>query len=628
MRYYSASGAPLTAVTPVTPAGSTASKPSVAASNGSFVIAWTGLASPTHQVIDAERFTVTSNVPTGQGIFGVNTDLNSKDGATVAMAPNGRFDIAYEREFNGPDWDIFASQYDGSGNLLHGGIAINTDPNPELTPSIAMDDAGNAVIAYEELTGTNWGAFANRLSANGAVGGVITVQSVMGTDAGGPSVALAPTTGQFAVACYDGNATIGVTEMGSNNVLVATLGPVPGFAPALSVDGLDRFLVTYHRFDAATGHQDIFSRRDLLEAVQQVSTNPQATVNDQSAVASSANGTTVVVWVDEVNGIMGSIWAQRLNKYGQPVGASIPVDVTTADSLLPHVAMDAQGRFVVAWDNDNLDGTESIMMRYYSASGAPLTPSTQVTPSGEFDYNSSVAASNGSFVISWTHETSSTNTDIEAERFTVAHNVPTGQGPFAVNADATEKDSSCVAMAPDGRFDIAFDRFNGSDWDIWASQYDGSGNLLRGDIAINSDPNDSEGPSLAMDNAGNAVVAYGERVGGNWVVNANRLGAGGTVGGIITVQAIPGGNAYSPSVALAATGGQFVVAYDVTTIGGRAVGITEVGSNDAPLATTSVFGASAPSVSIDGFGRYTVTYTLPDPSLTHWNIFTDRSFLS
>jgi hypothetical protein len=269
------------------------------------------------------------------------------------------------------------------------------------------------------------------------------------------------------------------------------------------------------------------------------------------------------------------------------------------------------------------------MMRYYSASGAPLTPVTPVTPAGELDFNPSVAASNGEFVIAWTNQSNSAEayTNVEAERFTIGGGVPHGQVSFALTAGANYAGTPCVAMAPGGRFDIAYaQQFSGFDWNIYTSQYDSSGNLLHGGIGINTDSNPEAAPAIAIDNAGNAVVAYQEFNGTNWMINANRLSAAGVVVDLIPVQDVAGVDLTQPSVALAPTTGQFVVAYQASDDG---VGVTEVGSNDAPLATLSVAAnATNPAASIDGFGRYTVTFTLPNVSDGHDDIFSRRSLLS
>jgi hypothetical protein len=273
MRYYSAAGVPLTAITRVTPAGSNDTQPDVAASNCSFVITWTQQASATNSDIQAERFAVSNGVPQAQGIFSVVSDANVEDAPSVAMSPDGRFDIVYERQYSGADWDIFASQYGSTGALVRAFIFINFDSNPEHSPNIAMDAAGNAVVAYQEIFGLNNNIVANRLRSDGSVGSSIVVADPLFNNALNPSVALAPTGGQFVVA-YDtvlpSGASGGVRtiEVGGNDTVRfhgdSTDGPFSGNSPAVSIDGFGRYVVTYGRFNPSTNRQDIFSRRFFL----------------------------------------------------------------------------------------------------------------------------------------------------------------------------------------------------------------------------------------------------------------------------------------------------------------------------------------------------------------------------
>jgi hypothetical protein len=378
-------------------------------------------------------------------------------------------------------------------------------------------------------------------------------------------------------------------------------------------------------------------RRPALEALEgrallsflgsehRVSLNPQDTDNYSSANASSANGTSVAVWVNAYSSSDQDIWAQRFDKNGRAAGAPIQVDYTTADSFNPRVAMDGQGRFVVAWVDANPDGTDSVLMRYFGASGSPLTGITPVTPAGSTDFGPDVAASDGSLVISWTHQYSATDDDIYAERFVISGGVPSGQGIFIVNSDTNVEADTSVAMAPNGKFDIAYDRqYSGSDWDIFASQYSGTGALLRGDIHINYDSATEYTPRVAMDNAGNAVVAYEEDAdGSDWGIYANRLSGAGAVGGRITVQDASGSDELSPSVALAPTGGRFVVAYDTDD----GVQVTEVGSNNSILTTLGPVVGFSPAISIDGLGRYVVTYTRSNAATGHDDVFSRRDSL-
>jgi hypothetical protein len=391
----------------------------------------------------------------------------------------------------------------------------------------------------------------------------------------------------------------------------------------------------FTRPEGAPAPRGSHRRRPALEALEgrallsfvgpetQVSLNPRPTDNFESDVASSSNGTSVAVWVNAYSASDHDIWAQRLDQNGQPTGAQIQVDFTTADSYDPRVAMDSQGRFAVTWQNINRDGTDSVMMRYFAATGSPLTGITQLTAAGSTDFLPDVAASDGSIVVTWTHQFTSTDHDIYAERFVTSGGVPQAQGIFFVNIDTNDELGASVAMSPDGRFDIAYQRqFRGSDWDIMASQYNANGNLVWSLLPINFDGQPEYSPNVAMDAAGNAVIVY-ERYNGNDLdTYANRLSSSGAVGNPINLQDGFGINEYNPSVALSSTG-QFVVAYGSDA----GMQVVEVGSNDTVLTAQGVGNGSEPSVSIDSLGGFVVTYTRFNPSTGHQDIFSRRDVI-
>src|SRR5262249_27373272 len=154
----------------------------------------------------------------------------------------------YERQYSGADWDIFASQYGSSGGLVHGFVFINFDSNPEHNPTIAMDAAGNAVVAYQEFFGVHSTIMANRLGRDGSVGREIQVaifDAFSGIDAVNPSVALAPSGGRFVVA-YDtmlrSGPSVGVRadEVAADDTVrfvgaPPSVGPFTGVSPAVSI---------------------------------------------------------------------------------------------------------------------------------------------------------------------------------------------------------------------------------------------------------------------------------------------------------------------------------------------------------------------------------------------------------
>src|SRR5437016_3689195 len=70
------------------------------------------------------------------------------------------------------------------------------------------------------------------------------------------------------------------------------------------------------------------------------------------ATASSANGTSVVVWAQKHNDGNRDIIAQLYDASQHPVGGPKTVINSADDEFSPDVAMDASGNFVIVWTHD------------------------------------------------------------------------------------------------------------------------------------------------------------------------------------------------------------------------------------------------------------------------------------
>ena len=121
---------------------------------------------------------------------------------TIAMDPEGNFDIAYQVQ-NGTKSAVYLARYTDVDSLL-GVTKVTTGSASDDLPSIAIDDSDDAVIAYRELVGTNsYAVYATEISQ-----GILPKPKVFIGNYGptydyeGPSVAMPALGGEFAVA-YD-----------------------------------------------------------------------------------------------------------------------------------------------------------------------------------------------------------------------------------------------------------------------------------------------------------------------------------------------------------------------------------------------------------------------------------------
>jgi hypothetical protein len=329
---------------------------------------------------------------------------------------------------------------------------------------------------------------------------------------------------------------------------------------------------------------------------------PTAPPQIQSANASSSNGSSVVVWTDFSHG-NAQISGQRLNSQGAKVGPVM--DLASGASVndeQPSVAMDANGNFVVSWTQFFNNGTNPwVLAQKFNAAGVAVGNVVGVGVGTFAQTNSSVAMdANGDFVVSYTRNTNNTNPNIFAKLYNTNEQL---QNVVTVAGGSINANLSSVAMSPNGQFDVAWQQQqSNTSVVVMASRYTASGGPL-GQYEIDS-AEYTESPKIAMDNHGNAVIAYQEWNGNNWDVAAQRISNTGVLGNVINVQ-YTSANASAPSVALEGNAGAFVVAYD----SGSGVNVSEVNSSNVVIDTFSA-GQSrfVPAISINAQNEFLVTY--------------------
>jgi hypothetical protein len=332
-----------------------------------------------------------------------------------------------------------------------------------------------------------------------------------------------------------------------------------------------------------------------------------------SVNARSINGTSVVVWNNHISGTGHyDIRAQRMVG-GIKFGPELVVSAATTDEDEPAVAMDSHGDFVVAWREVETNGHTNVLAQRFNFSGTRLGGIVPVATGIFQQHDPSVAMdARGDFVVAYTRDTNNSNPDVFAKLFNV-NNQLVAVDNVAITSFSEEHAS--VAMAPNGRFDVAFEKTLSSTFhQIGLGLYDASGNLLvvegmpdgfAGTTGIDSNP------SVSMDNSDNAVVAWFHRdSSGNLDVLDTRVSA---FGATVTVNAFPAArfpSALRPSVALEPTGGAYVLVYPGPSLFAE-VQVAEVSATDQ-VSIHTVGNRREASVSINASNQYLITYMSTD----------------
>jgi hypothetical protein len=337
-----------------------------------------------------------------------------------------------------------------------------------------------------------------------------------------------------------------------------------------------------------------------------------AGVQAASATASSANNRSIVVWDDALPNGNIDIRAQIYGANGRRIGKEFVVDHSAKSEFSPSVAMDKQGDFVVVWVRQ--DSSQDVFGARFSAGGSRVGKTFTVAKSTLDESQPSVAAdAAGNFVVAYTVDLGGANgfKEVDVRMFSKSAKPVLS---FAVPNRGDFESEPSVARNSAGLFGIAYlarSSTVGVHDQIILAAYTASGGL-RGTLTV-SDQNlqTGEHPSLAVNDLGNAVVAWQETDFGDAAVVARQISSQGDMGNVMSISSVAGVQQITPSVVMGRKSNNFIVAYTYedssTQYELRARRVSAAGDKSPPI----FFGSNRqlPSLGIRGDGYFFLTYT-------------------
>ncbi len=306
---------------------------------------------------------------------------------------------------------------------------------------------------------------------------------------------------------------------------------------------------------------------------------------------------------------------------------------TSADQRAPAIAVAADGRYVVVWEQNNGLDKEDVYARTYAVDGTAISGDILVNNNtGARQGSADVAIdANGNFVVVWEHNTENVNDkyDINARTFDI-DGVAYGNA-IRVNAQKLDDQlAPSVAMDPDGYFVVAWQSKTAADgkeiyvrpFDIYLNELDGS------DILVNTTAaSDQTSPDIAIKADGEFVVVWQskDQDGSGEGIYLRRFDAAGNaldVGETLVNATTTDDHQTVPSVAIN-DAGQAVIAWQ--SKGQDAPDVSEgIYAQRYDFDTASLVGGEiavttetddhqkSPSVAIGGNGNFVVTWQSPD----------------
>jgi hypothetical protein len=336
----------------------------------------------------------------------------------------------------------------------------------------------------------------------------------------------------------------------------------------VAMDGAGKFVVVWrsYRHDGDSG--GIFSQcfdpnREPLGNEFQINTTTSGDQTEPS-VAMSVKGDFVVAW--EGPGInQEDIFAQMFDPNGQPIVSEFQVNsYTNGVQLIPKIAINEAGTFVVVWESERLAAETSVIScRLYDANGLAVGEEFEVNIMSDCRYPDVAIDANGNFAVVWMQDKS--NNSIIARLYDA--NGLARTEPFQVNTTSFGSlTQPSIAMDSAGYFIVTWDGDpeKANQDDIHARLYDPNGMPICEQFIVNTTcDGPQQEPKVDMNNNQEFVIVWNSETDSDvnkkdiFVQRFNHLGQ--PIGGELQLNAFTEGDQKYPAVAIGQEGKSIVV---------------------------------------------------------------------
>ena len=396
-------------------------------------------------------------------------------------------------------------------------------PNCELDLSGCWDGCGNGRLeGAEQCDGADLGSAT--CAGNGFAGGTLACGDDCTYDFAGCLGGCGNGIVETGERCEDGNQQLwdGCNACAIAEFRVNATLDVGADRPAVAMASDGRFVVAWQETDG-TGSR-ILARQYPASGTPpgpEILVSSSQTVGlDQPAVAMANDGRFVVVWRSGDDSSGSGVYGRRYAADGSALAAELLVNTNvTGHQQAPAVAMAGDGRFVVAWQGPDIDGSgDGISAQRFDSTGAPqgtellvntYTTNNQISPSAAM-------GTDGRFVVAW----ESTDSDpsgygIFAQRFDAVGVAEATELRVSVLAAGQTQSTPSVSMGGDYRFVVVWAvTLDDNSYEVAGRRFDANGNALSSEFEVEVDPATSfsqEAPCVALADDGRFVVSWQSR---------------------------------------------------------------------------------------------------------------------
>jgi len=415
---------------------------------------------------------------TAMGVnFKVNTDGNPGIfSLSLAIDHPGNFWIVWTDEGDGA-MDIYGQSFNTNGDRQGGNIKISQNAsNFKDNPSIAVDQNGNFMVVWIESEYDNYGQI---LGNNGQKKGE-----------------------NFLI--FDGKENW----------------PPVNSSPVMVPDCNHSLTVAW--YSTQNSDRGLFCQRFSSDGIVQESTFLVNNALDENYVSNASP----LLFLDrnhhfcqflpvEHSGNYVDIYGYCFNQEGQPIGSGFVVNEGSSAFSGVWAATSLNGRSVVVWLDERYGYGEMVIFgQQLGENGTLLGSNFMIADDGSTIQTEPALAANenGDFVIVWEGDRNRSY-DIYGQRY--QKNGERVGGNFKINtlsaADEVSHRKPAVAMDRAGNFMVVWQNYQNGDWHILGQFYNFDGSVLTQNFKVNDDTTEANNhfdPAITFDQQGNFLVVW------------------------------------------------------------------------------------------------------------------------
>lgn len=426
-------------------------------------------------VLDAGEITQTEFVCNGSGVVGwlepeVIETHTPGDATTpaVAVAPGGDAVAVWAQDDSGTD-NIWANRFSAAAGWSGAVLIENTGGGNAFSPVVAVDDSGNAVAAWRQWDGTR-----SNIRA-----GVYLAGSGWQTDE--------------ALETSDGDAV----------------------AVSVGMDGSGNAMVVWTQYDGT--RWNVWANRYVSGQGWSGPTEIDGTGNDAQvpALAINASGEAAVIW-RQAGGSLQNVAANRFVPGTGWSGAQLLETDDVNSAVNPEVAIDAGGIITTVWAQDDGAGGNLRANRYEPGTG--WSGAVSVGSTGGTAQNPEVAMdANGRAWVVW-EQSGAGDWDIWTNRYDAGWQTAE---LLEINNAGAAREPRLVA-SPDGYVTAVWRQWDSQRNNIWTNQYVPGLGWGYAQVVEDGD-GDAYWARVGGDDAGNAMAVWRQFDGSDLSIFARRF---------------------------------------------------------------------------------------------------------